>query len=258
MLAAVSVVLGVAPALVDGLVGAAADALDDAVGAVHLAVWHGLNVELLLSAVALAGGVALYVGQARVARLTSSAPRLPSADDTYVAALRGLNAGANRVTAIAQPGSLPIYLGVILLTASLVPGVLLLGGAWWPGWPQLVDMPVHVPIAAMLIGLALAASIVRRRLSGALFLGMVGYTMAGLFIVQGAPDLALTQVAIETLTTVLFVLVLRRLPDRFETSPDAARRAVRVGIAADRRRDGVPLHPGGRLDRAGDDGRPTR
>jgi multicomponent Na+:H+ antiporter subunit A len=61
---------------------------------------------------------------------------------------------------------------------------------------------------------------------------MVGYTMAGLFIVQGAPDLALTQVAIETLTTVLFVLVLRRLPDRFETSPDAARRAVRVGIAA--------------------------
>ena len=55
--------------------------------------------------------------------------------------------------------------------------------------------------------------------------------MAGLFIVQGAPDLALTQVAIETLSTVLFVLVLRRLPDRFETHAGAARRAVRVVIA---------------------------
>ena len=88
-----------------------------------------------------------------------------------------------------------------------------------------------MPIAALLIGLALAAAIVRRRFSGALFLGVVGYAMAGLFVVQGAPDLALTQVAIETLSTVLFVLVLRRLPDRFETAPGAARRAVRVAIA---------------------------
>ena len=53
---------------------------------------------------------------------------------------------------------------------------------------------------------------------------MVGYAMAGLFIVQGAPDLALTQVAIETLTTVLFVLVLRRLPDRFERQRAVGRR----------------------------------
>ncbi len=60
---------------------------------------------------------------------------------------------------------------------------------------------------------------------------MVGYTMAGLFIVQGAPDLALTQVAIETLSTVLFVLVLRRLPDRFEVTPGVARRTVRVLVA---------------------------
>ena len=56
--------------------------------------------------------------------------------------------------------------------------------------------------------------------------------MAALFVAQGAPDLALTQVAIETLVTVLFVLVLRRLPDRFATSPGAARRAVRIAIAA--------------------------
>jgi multicomponent Na+:H+ antiporter subunit A len=79
--------------------------------------------------------------------------------------------------------------------------------------------------------LALAAAIVRRRFAGALFLGMVGYSMAALFVAQGAPDLALTQIAIETLSTVLFVLVLRRLPDRFETSRGAARRTVRIVIA---------------------------
>ena len=109
--------------------------------------------------------------------------------------------------------------------------MLLLSGQWWPGWPQLVEVSAHVPIAVLLIGLALAAAIVRRRFSGALFLGMVGYSMAALFVVQGAPDLALTQVAIETLSTVLFVLVLRRLPDRFETTRGAARRALRIAIA---------------------------
>ena len=68
---------------------------------------------------------------------------------------------------------------------------------------------------AGVLSAAIAAAVTRRRFSAALFLGVVGYSMAGLFVVQGAPDLALTQAAIETLSTTLFVLVLRRLPDRF-------------------------------------------
>jgi multicomponent Na+:H+ antiporter subunit A len=79
---------------------------------------------------------------------------------------------------------------------------------------------------------ALAASAVHRRFSAALLLGATGYAMAGLFVVQGGADLALTQVAIETLTTVLFVLVLRRLPDRFESRATARGRAVRLTVAA--------------------------
>ena len=50
-------------------------------------------------------------------------------------------------------------------------------------------------------------------------------------MIQGAPDLALTQVAIESLTTVLFVLVLRRLPDRFESRVPLWRRSIRIAIA---------------------------
>ncbi len=231
VLAVASVVFGVLPRLVDGVIGAAAGALDSAASDVHLEVWHGLTIELLLSAIALGGGILLFVGRRSIAPVLAAGARLPSSAHAYVRTLHAVNAVANRTTAVTQPGSLPVYLGVILLTAALVPGGLLLGGVWWPGWPDVVEIPAHVPIAAMLIGLALAAAIVRRRFSGALFLGMVGYSMAGLFVVQGAPDLALTQVAIETLSTVLFVLVLRRLPDRFETSRGAARRAVRIAIA---------------------------
>jgi multicomponent Na+:H+ antiporter subunit A len=231
VLSAISVILGVVPRLLDGLVGAAATALQGTPVDPHLALWHGLNTELLLSGVALTAGAVLFIGRRSVERLLRCGRWVPSSEDAYRETLRGTNAVADRVTALAQPGSLPIYAGVILLTAAIVPGALLLSGQWWPGWPQLVEVPAHVPIAVLLIGLALAAAIVRRRFAGALFLGMVGYSMAALFVAQGAPDLALTQVAIETLTTVLFVLVLRRLPDRFETTRGAARRAVRIAIA---------------------------
>ena len=51
----------------------------------------------------------------------------------------------------------------------------------------------------MLIGGALLAAISRRRFTAVLFLSAVGYGMAALFVVEGAPDLALTQASIETL-----------------------------------------------------------
>ena len=73
------------------------------------------------------------------------------------------------------------------------------------------------------MGGAVGAALVPRRLAAALFLSVVGYGMAALFVVEGAPDLALTQVSVETLTTVLFVLVLRRLPRRFSRPTRAGR-----------------------------------
>ena len=72
----------------------------------------------------------------------------------------------------------------------------------------------------------------RRRFTGALLLGAVGYGMALVFVVQGAPDLALTQFAVETLSVVLFLLVLRRLPDRFERRTPAIAQTLRVAVAA--------------------------
>ena len=242
VLAALTLVYGVVPALVDPLVSAAATALD-------LVTDRGPPRGVARDRARAAAlrprprrGCRAVRARRRVDPVLAVGAHVPRALDAYRASLRGVEFGADRVTTVAQPGSLPIYLGVILLTAAVVPGALLLSGTWWPGWPDLVDLPVHVPLAALMIALALAAAIVRRRFSGALFLGMVGYTMAGLFIVQGAPDLALTQVAIETLTTVLFVLVLRRLPDRFETATGAARRAVRVVVATAVGGDRLPVH----------------
>jgi multicomponent Na+:H+ antiporter subunit A len=231
LLTALTVVLGVAPAAVDRWAGGAARALDPAVEPVHLALWHGFNLPLALSAVALAGGLALFLARARVARVLAWGGRLPSGADVYHGLLGAVNTGADRLTGLVQNGSLPTYAGVILTTAALLTTGALMAGGGWPGWPALVGSAGHVAVCVALVVTAVAAGAVHRRFSAALLLGATGYAMAGLFVVQGGADLALTQVAIETLTTVLFVLVLRRLPDRFEPRVRPGRRLIRAAVA---------------------------
>jgi multicomponent Na+:H+ antiporter subunit A len=225
VLAAVTLVLGIAPSLADDLVGSAS-------APVHLAVWHGITPALAYSALVLTAGAALFLVRRRVAPVLGLGARVANGDDVFVAGLRLLNVAADRITAVVQSGSLRVYAGIILATAAgLTGGTLLLAGEW-PGWPEAVATAGQVPVGLALVVLAIAAARGRRRFSSALLLGAVGYTMAALFIVQGAPDLAMTQVAIETLTTVLFVLVLRRLPPDFEGKERPSRIAVRVGVSA--------------------------
>jgi multicomponent Na+:H+ antiporter subunit A len=231
-LAALTVLFGLVPAAADELIGGAAESLSTAVEPVHLAVWHGLGLPLVLSLVVLAGGLGLFLARRPVARVLALGQRVPSGGEAYLAVLRGVNALSDRVTAVVQSGSLPVYAGVILTTAALLTTGALVLGDGWPGWPAILGSAGHVAVCTALLVTALAAGAVHRRFSAALLLGATGYAMAGLFVVQGGADLALTQVAIETLTTVLFVLVLRRLPDRFESRSTAPGRAVRLAVAA--------------------------
>ncbi len=232
VLATITVVYGVIPGIADRFVSAAARTLDAGAEVVHLQLWHGITLALLLSVVVLVGGLVLFVLRVHVESVLNRVPHVASGTEVYTWLLRRTNEFATRVTGVVQHGSLPIYAGVTLLTAAVVPGVVLLSGLAWPGWPPVVQGIAQVPVVVALLGAAIAAALVRRRFSAALFLGTTGYAMAGLFVVQGAPDLALTQVAIETLSTVLFVLVLRRLPDRFERTSSNTRRIVRLAISA--------------------------
>jgi multicomponent Na+:H+ antiporter subunit A len=79
---------------------------------------------------------------------------------------------------------------------------------------------------------AFAVAATRRRFAAVLLLGAVGYGMVGLFLVQGAPDLALTQVLIETLSVVAFVLVLRHLPEGFRPRMVPGRKVVPAIVGA--------------------------
>ncbi len=133
------------------------------------------------------------------------------------------------MTAVVQNGSLPAYLVVILGVAALAPiGPLF---AALDVWPDAIGNWVHVPIAAVIVACAIGAAVIRRRIAAVLMLGGVGFGMAVFYVVQGAPDLALTQFAIETLATVLFVLVLRFLPRQFVDERAAVRLPIRLVVA---------------------------
>lgn len=71
----------------------------------------------------------------------------------------------------------------------------------------------------------------RRRVKAIVLMGFGGYSIAAIFLLHGAPDLALTQVLVETVTIVVMVLVLRRLPPYFSDRPLRASRFGRLALA---------------------------
>ncbi|GAA2854902.1 Na+/H+ antiporter subunit A [Pseudonocardia halophobica] len=235
-------VLGSVPPLVNALAQPYAEAYPatDATEAdYHLALWHGLSLPLLFSVVALAGGLALHVGRDRITGVHRALRHPLSAQRGYETAVAGLERAATQVTGRVQVGSLPVYLGVLLCTVLVLPGVALVTGGTWPQDQSLVSSLLQLPLGLIVVAAALALTRVRRRFTAVLLVGAIGYGIGGLFVVDGAPDLALAQFLVETLTLVAFVFVLRRLPAHFDTqngtgsSPDAKpHRGVQLRKAA--------------------------
>ncbi|WP_233899136.1 hydrogen gas-evolving membrane-bound hydrogenase subunit E [Pseudonocardia dioxanivorans] len=193
----------------------------------HLALWHGFNLALGLSAVALAGGLLLHTGRDRVAALTRRLHHRVSAQRGYELVVSGLERLAVLVTGRLQVGSLPVYLATVLLMVIALPGIGLVLGWAWPGDVPVVHEWIQIPLGIVVVAAALAMVRARRRFTAVLLVGAVGYGIGGLFIVDGAPDLALAQFLVETLALVAFVFVLRRLPAHF-TERRRPRRAIQV------------------------------
>ena len=96
------------------------------------------------------------------------------------------------------------------------------GGLLWPAITFEVRF-YEVALALVILGAALVAITSRSRLGAIAALGAAGYCVALIFLLFGAPDLAMTQILVETLTVVLFVFVFYRLPTQTSTSSTLAR-----------------------------------
>ncbi len=217
VLGAAGLTLGLVPALLDPLVQAYAGRYPGRPE--HLALWHGPSLSLLLSVLTLAAAASLFVLREPVRSLQRSAGHLTGrvdADDAYGATLAGVDRLALRTTRVVQTGSLPVYLGTVLLTLVVLPGTALWTGTSISSDVRAYDTPLQAVVGVVIAVAAVATARARRRFTAVLYLGGVGYGIAVLFVLQGGPDLALTQFLVETLALVLFVFVLRRLPATFE------------------------------------------
>ena len=196
-----------------------------------IALWHGFTAPLAMSALALGVGWLLFVRRRWIGRVQATFPQTQEAEEVYQALMRGIDRSAVEVTARTQRGSLPIYLGTIMLVLVVLPGSVLLTLPVWPSSLRLWDTPGQVLVGATMIVAAVLAASSRGRLKAVILVGVTGYGAGLMFLLHGAPDLALTQILVETVTLVVFVLVLRKLPKYFTDRPLHSSRWWRLVIA---------------------------
>ena len=195
----------------------------------HLTLWAGPTPALALTLLILGTGALLFWYRVAVERWQSRVSGPVDADRLYRRSMRRLDEIAADVTGFTQRGSLPLYLGTILLIlVALSTGAMLTGEM--PTEARIWDRPAQAVAGALAVVSVILAARSRRRLKAVVLAGVSGYAVAVLFMLHGAPDLALTQVLVETVTLVVFVLVLRRLPPYFSVRPLAGGRWVRLAV----------------------------
>lgn len=221
VLAVLGLLYGVVPGLVDEtLIGpAAASVLGAPYLDFHLALWHGLNLPLLLSAVTVALGVAVYFGWDKIRRSSAMTwfsrwfARGPN--NGYDHVVDGVMSFARVQTNLIQTGIMRYGMGTAFAVTALLVLVtfFIKYGAVLPSWEMFGDVrPYEWIIAISMILAAVAAAVARKRIAAILILGISGFSIALIYINFGAPDLAMTQFLVETLTVVIIALVLVKLP----------------------------------------------
>lgn len=217
VLGAASILLGAVPGALNGVMGAALAVAQPENHGVHLQVWHGLNLPLALSAATLGAGGVLYAFWPRLLRAPLPPFRLSASGAYEVLVHRALPGLAVGLTRRIQNGSLRNYALTILVVVVLLAGGTLLGSRLW-ATPILVQEGFTWPelgMTGLLLAAAVAAVVARTRLGAIVALGTVGALVTLIYVRFSAPDLALTQLLIETLGVILLLLVFHFLPPEF-------------------------------------------
>ncbi|MER3456940.1 MAG: hypothetical protein C4304_08715 [candidate division GAL15 bacterium] len=181
-----------------------------------------------VAAVLAGGGVSWWVGRVRWPPVRWSGERI---FDTLQAGLLRLAAGLTHLT---LTGRLRDYLVVVLAVAAVGAGPPL----WVHGrWPEVGPVGLEAAFVAIGAAAVLVTVLSRSLVAAVVSLGAVGYSVVFLFMGLRAPDLALTQMLVETVTLVLFLAVVTHLvspevPDRHPLAVLDLLAAVGVGVVA--------------------------
>lgn len=207
---------------------------------VHLAIWHGFNMPLVMSIIAIIGGTLLYMALAKnqnIQRIHSEKWFGDYAGDEIFERLllRSVKASKKLINTI-ENGSLQRYL-VWIIVATLVMATVPLWGEQLSAGSRLLNHASWVAVVLwvlLLISCFMLLYLHHERIKAVLLVGAVGLVVAMSFIGLSAPDLALTQISVDIVSTILLLMSLSLLPQLtpYESSSTRHWRDVAIAIAS--------------------------
>jgi len=233
LLAILCILVGIIPALlVENIVNGATRAslaMPEFAG-VHLAIWHGFNLPLIMSLIALIGGTVFYFALAKDGRIRhiDLDPYLGNFQGRILfdKFLKYLLLGSRKIKRSTETGSLQLYLFLIVLFSIAIVSIPLFNQGLSTGSRELT----HAPMIAIVLWLILFSAcwmmlwFHHERIKAVLISGAIGLVVTMIFIGFSAPDLALTQITVDVVTTVLLLMSLSLLP---QLTPYESRRSRR-------------------------------
>lgn len=204
----------------------------------QIKAWHGINTELLMTLGIVGLGLVLYRSLPRWVGVYSLFPAMLSLDRLYNGALISVERRSNEITNRYMTGNMYHYLlYIFLVILGLVYTVALTTGAL--SFSVSNDAPISIYegiLAAVMAITAISILFAKSRMTGILLNGVLGYLVALFFVFFRAPDLALTQLVIETVTAALFLLCFYFLPDwdkqKHKTKPKLLNGLIAVATGA--------------------------
>jgi multisubunit Na+/H+ antiporter MnhB subunit len=231
VLAGLALLLGLSAPATEHLVAAVSSKPG---AAVHVSLALGAGGPLLLSVVTTVLGLLLFWGQRSVDALRRYRPSWLSTEQAWDRLMEAVVAGATAFSSRWQSGSLRWYLsGTLLFTVGLS------GLALWRAGLSLADVTVRfedmqwygVAICAMLTASAVMVVRSRTRIGAALALTANGFLTSLLFVVYRSPDILLTQILIESVSTIFILLVLYFMPPFRPDGFSPMRKAFTVAVS---------------------------
>lgn len=181
---------------------------------VHISFWHGPNIELFMTIGVVILGILLYRTLPKWEQVYQSLPEKFTLNKLYDKGIDWIQAGSFKLTRFYMNGYIRTYLVYIFTFFILILGYTLYKkDAFVIDTAHVSQIGFYEILLSLLIVVAtITILFAKSRLTSIILLGAVGYTVALFFVVFRAPDLALTQLVIETVSVALFLLCFYHLP----------------------------------------------
>ncbi|WP_424976693.1 monovalent cation/H+ antiporter subunit A, partial [Dinoroseobacter sp. S124A] len=213
LLVVLVLVIGMAPFLAEGIVTAAANAVTGADLHPHLKIWHGFTPALWMSFAATLGGLALLSQHGKLDPIWQAArrPEAKAIFDRLMAAVQGASA---RLTEVTHNGAISRYLAIFTLASVTMGWIAYSGSGLSAATRELLPVPPVIAIGwlMLIVATACVVSMHHYRFRALVLIGIIGLSISAGFVYLSAPDLALTQISVETVTIMLLLLALHFLP----------------------------------------------